>query len=108
MATGKKAKDIFTRTTKAPEISLEVAPRTFGRPKAAEPYQKVTIILYDRQILLLDKVALAIRERSGKSVRRAELVRALVEQAARSLNPEAKDFDKTVRSLLPSLEGDQE
>lgn len=103
MAVGKRAKDIFARTTKTPEIGLEVAPRVFGRPKAVEPYQKVTVCLYNRHVLLLDKVALAIREKTGKVVRRAELVRALVEKSAAGLNPEAKDFDKTVRSLLPSL-----
>jgi hypothetical protein len=100
MATGKKAKDIFTRTAKTPDIGLEVAPRIMGRPKTAEPYQKVTVCLFDRHVLLLDKVALAIREKTGKSVRRAELVRALVEQAAGMLNPEAKDFDKTIQNLL--------
>ena len=108
MATGKKAKDIFTRTAKSKkraDIGLEVAPRTKGRPQSAEPYQKVTVCLYDRQVLVLDKIALAIREKTGKSVRRAELIRAVVDQVAGKLKPEAKDFDKAVRSLLPDLEG---
>lgn len=104
MATGKKAKDIFTRTVRTPEIGLEAAPRIKGRPPASEPYDKVTIILFKRQVIQLDKVALAIREKTGQHVRRTELVRALVEQAAASLNPDAEDFDKTVRALLPNLE----
>jgi len=105
MATGKKAKDIFTRTRK-PDIGLEVAPRIkTGRPKV-EPYQKVTVCLFDRQTLWLDKLSLAIREKTGQHVARAELVRALVDRSADTIRldkPDA-DFDKAVRSLLPSLE----
>ena len=104
MATGKQALDIFQRTTgKRAEIKVEVPERIKGRPAAAEPYQKVTVVLYDRQILFLDKVALAIRERTGQMVHRAELIRAIVDKAAGGLNPDAPDFDKTVRDLFPVL-----
>ena len=104
MATGKKAKDIFTKTTKPADIGLEVAPRVKGRPKNGEPYQKVTVCLFDRQTLWLDKVRLAIREKTGKNVHRAELVRALVEHAAAWINlDKPEDFDKAVRSLLKGI-----
>jgi len=106
MATGKKAKDIFSQTVTPAKIGLEVAPRIKGRPPASEPYQKVTVCLFDRQVLFLDKVALAIRERTGKHVRRAELIRALIEDAAARIKPENPGFDKAVRSLLPQLQGD--
>ena len=102
MATGKTSKDIFTRTKKT-NIGLEVTPRIMGRPKAAEQYDKVTVCLFKRQTLWLDKVALAIREKTGQHVHRAELIRALVEQSTAALNPEAKDFDKAVRSLLKGI-----
>jgi len=105
MATGKKAKDIFTRTTKPADIGLEVAPRIKGRPRATEPYQKVTVCLFERHILFLDKVALAIREKTGRPVKRAELVRAIVDHASAWVRPDKPDFDKAVRSLLPGLEG---
>ena len=101
MATGKKAKDIFART-KPEDIGLKSKPRGHGR-QAAESYQKVTVCLFDRHVLFLDKVALAIREKTGQHVRRAELVRAIVDQAAAGIDPERKDFDKAVRSLLPGL-----
>lgn len=105
MATGKKALDIFTPTTgKRPDIGIEVPERITGRPRAAEPYQKVTVTLYERQILLLDKVALAIRERTGQAVSRAELIRAILDAGAGALNPEGKDFDKTIRGLFPVLQ----
>jgi len=106
MATGKKALDIFTPTTgKRADIGIEVAERIEGRPRAAEPYQKVTVTLYERQILNLDRVALVIRERTGQAVSRAELIRAVLDKAAGSLNPEAPDFDKNVRDLFPILKG---
>ncbi|MDZ4242251.1 MAG: hypothetical protein U1D99_05445 [Candidatus Omnitrophota bacterium] len=106
MATGKKALDIFTPTTgKRADIGIEVPERIEGRPRAAEPYQKVTVTLYERQILHLDKAALVIRERTGQAVSRAELIRAVLDKAAGSLNPEAPDFDKTIRGLFPILKG---
>ncbi len=106
MATGKKALDIFTPTMgKKADIGVEVAERVEGRPRAAEPYQKVTVTLYERQILSLDKVALVIRERTGQAVSRAELIRAVLDKVAGSLNPEAPDFDKNVRELFPVLKG---
>lgn len=102
MATGKKAKDIFQSTARKrkPDIGLETAPRTMGRPKAEEPYSKVTVILYDRHVLFLDKVALAIRERTGKIVKRAELVRDLVEYAAARVDPDTKGFEEAARELF--------
>ena len=108
MATGKKALDIFTPTTgKKADIGIEVKKRIEGRPRAAEPYQKVTVTLFERQIIALDKVALTIRERTGQAVSRAELIRALVDAAAGSLNPEGPDFDKTIRDLFPILKGEK-
>lgn len=105
MATGKKAKDIFTKTTgKRPKIGLEVAPRIKGRPKT-EPYQKVTVCLFDRHTLWLDKIALLIREKTGEHIARAELVRAIVDHAATWIEPDKKTFDKAIWDLLPSLRG---
>ncbi len=104
MATGKKALDIFTPTTgKKPKIGVEVPERIEGRPRAAEPYQKVTVTLFERQIIHLDKVALTIRERTGQAVSRAELIRAILDKVAGALNPEGPDFDKNVRDLFPIL-----
>jgi hypothetical protein len=100
MATGKRAKDIFQSTTRKPDIGLEVAPRVKGRPAGPE-YVKVTVVLFPKHVLFLDKVALAIRERTGKPVKRAELIRALVDRASTWIDPAGKDFDKTIRDLLP-------
>ena len=110
MATGKKALDIFTPTQflenlrgKGPDIGIEVAERIEGRPRAAEPYQKVTVTLCERHILYLGEVALVIRKRTGQAVSRSEMIRAIVDKVAGSLNPEGPDFDKNVRELFPVL-----
>lgn len=103
MATGKKVKDIFQSTTPNPGAGLEVAPQFKGRPQAAEPYKKVTVCLFNSHTLFLDKIALAIQERTGHHIPRAELIRAMVDHAAAWIDPKREDFDKTVRSLLPNL-----
>jgi len=104
MATGKKAKDIFAGTA-IPKVGKTAQPRIIGRPKTLEAYQKVTVCLYNRQTLWLDKVALLIREKTGQHVARAELVRAIVDHAAAWIRPDgpAVDFDKAVRSLLKGV-----
>ena len=101
MATGKKAKDIFQPTAR-PKVDLEVAPRygRQGRKPAEEEYSKVTVCLYDRHTLLLDKACLAVRELTGQRVFRAELLRAIVEVAVAGLDPSAPDFGKKVKALL--------
>jgi len=103
MAIGKKPLDIFAPTTKRPIIGKDVPERIKGRPAAAEATTKATISLPERQILFLDKVALAIRERTGEYVSRSELIRAIIDHDAGSLNTEGPDFDKTIRDLFPIL-----
>ena len=103
MATGKKVKDLFQSTTHKPGAGLEAAPQSKGRPQAAEPYKKVTVCLFNRHTLYLDKIALVIQEKTGQHIRRAELIRAMVDHAAAWIDPKREDFDKTIRSLLPGL-----
>lgn len=81
MATGKQAKDIFKRTSIPADIGREVTPRIKGRPKTEEPYQKVTVCLFDRQSIWLDQMSLNIRGKTGKNFSRAELIRILVDRA---------------------------
>jgi hypothetical protein len=42
-----------------------------------ETWSKVSVVLFDRQILHLDR--LATRARNGKSLNRAEIIRALID-----------------------------
>jgi hypothetical protein len=51
-----------------------------GRPPVHnETWSKVSVVLFDRQILLLDQLASAIRPKNGKQLNRAEIIRALID-----------------------------
>jgi hypothetical protein len=41
----------------------------------------VTVVLFDRQIVFLDRMAANIRAQSGAAISRAQLIRALVDAA---------------------------
>src|SRR6185436_8577695 len=54
------------------------APR--GRPPVHhETWSKVSVVLFDRQIVHLDRLATDIRGRSGKVLNPAEIIRALID-----------------------------
>jgi hypothetical protein len=51
-----------------------------GRPPVHdEAWTKVTVVLFDRQIAFLDRMAANIRAQSGAAISRAQLVRALLD-----------------------------
>jgi hypothetical protein len=51
-----------------------------GRPRVhSETWSKVSVVLFDRQIVHLDRLAADIRGRSGKVINRAEIIRALID-----------------------------
>ena len=51
-----------------------------GRPPVhRETWSKVSVVLFDRQILHLDRLATDIRSKSGKVLNRAEIIRALID-----------------------------
>jgi hypothetical protein len=51
-----------------------------GRPPVhRETWSKVSVVLFDRQILHLDRLATDIRGKSGKAVNRTEIIRALID-----------------------------
>ncbi len=102
MATGKKAKDIFKRTIGPANLGTEVE-RAVVRQKPTEPQMKITLYLFHRQVVFLERIALEILERTGKRVGRAEMIRALVDQAADKVNPNmpAEEFRKALQTILP-------
>src|SRR5947207_13027583 len=54
--------------------------RSRGRPPVhQETWSKVSVVLFDRQILHLDRLATDIRGKSGKVINRAEIIRALID-----------------------------
>ena len=51
-----------------------------GRPPVHnETWSKVSVVLFDRQIVHLDRLATDIRGKSGKVLNRAEIIRALID-----------------------------
>ncbi len=81
---GKTARDIFAATTAAP-APPEAARPSPGRPALhEEAWSKVTVVLLNRHIVFLDRLATNIRERTGTAIKRAEIIRALIDVLAES------------------------
>jgi hypothetical protein len=75
--TSKAPADIFAPTTR------NAGKRGPGRPPVHdEAWTKVTVVLFNRQIVFLDRLAAAIRAQTGAAISRAQLIRALVDAAA--------------------------
>ncbi len=54
--------------------------RKRGRPPIHdEAWTKVTVVLFNRQIVFLDRLAANIRAQSGATISRAQLIRSLVD-----------------------------
>lgn len=104
--TGKAAQDIFSPTrrvvkTEAP-APVPPVPAESPEPVQMEPLQaparrgpgrppvhddrwtKATVILLNRHIVFLDRLSSDIREKTGRAIKRAELIRALIEMLSES------------------------
>ena len=78
---GKTNGDISTPTKPGPRQ----AGRRPGRPPIhEEAWTKVTVVLFNRQIVFLDRLAANIRAQSGAAISRAQLIRALLDAVADS------------------------
>lgn len=74
----KQPPDIF-----APTRRTGSAKRGPGRPPVHdEAWTKVTVVLFNRQIVFLDRLAASIRAQSGAAISRAQLLRSLVDAVA--------------------------
>lgn len=78
----KTADDIFSARV---ENSEHERPRRRGRrPSHTEHWTKVTVVLFDRQIVFLDRLAADIRAASGVAISRAHVIRALIDALSES------------------------
>ena len=78
MAIGKKSTDIFTPADQDER-------RGPGRPVIHdEAWTKASVVMMDRQLVYLDELAIEMRKASGAVIRRAEIIRALVDALAES------------------------
>lgn len=74
----KASSDIFPTTRK-----VSAGKRKPGRPPVHdEAWTKVTVVLFNRQIVFLDRLAANIRAQSGAAISRAQLIRALLDAVA--------------------------
>lgn len=75
-----------TRKLYAPSGSVRGKARRRARrgrpPIHFEPWTKATVVLLDRQIRFLDRLAGTIRRRTGAPISRAQLIRGFVEAVA--------------------------
>ncbi len=68
------------RAGEAPSAQSGARPRKRGRPPIHdEAWTKVTVVLFNRQVLFLDRLAANIRAQSGANISRAQLIRSLVD-----------------------------
>ena len=71
----KHSKDIFAATRRT-----GLSTRKPGRPPVhEEAWTKVTVVLFNRQIVFLDRLAANIRAQSGAAISRAQLIRGLLD-----------------------------
>ena len=77
---GKNAPDIFTPSR---PNGRQPTGRRPGRPPIHdEAWTKVTVVLFNRQIVFLDRMAANIRAQNGAAISRAQLIRALLDATA--------------------------
>src|SRR5688500_12625227 len=74
---------ITTNTIEGVRVSPAKSNR--GRPIVhTEPWAKITVVLLDRHVAYLDRLAIDIRLKHGKAISRAEIIRGLIEAAYQS------------------------
>lgn len=65
--------------------TMREEPPSPGRPPLhEEAWRKVTVVLLNRHMVFLDRLATDIRERTGTAMTRAEIIRALIDVLAES------------------------
>src|SRR5678815_1590405 len=79
---GKSGEDIFVPPVESSDADR---PKKRGRrPPHTEHWTKVTVVLFDRQIVFLDRLGADIRAASGVAISRAHVIRALIDALSES------------------------
>ena len=66
-------------------VRVSPAKSNRGRPIVhTEPWAKITVVLLDRHVAYLDRLAIDIRLKHGKAISRAEIIRGLIEASFQS------------------------
>ncbi len=80
---GKTGVDIFTAPAAGVDV-IDVPKKRGRRPSHTEHWTKVTVVLFDRQIVFLDRLGADIRAASGVAISRAHVIRALIDALSES------------------------
>lgn len=113
---GSQANDLFQNTAE-PNQKIESTPKpgsapVGGRPKfyQGDAVEKTTLTLYRKHLLLLDRLALDVKEQSGVCIDRGAIIRGLlaaVEESGidlRSCQNES-DVTKAIQSVIGMKNG---
>ena len=79
---GKSGEEIFSAA--GGDASAAPPKRRGRRPSHTEHWTKVTVVLFDRQIVFLDRLSADIRSASGVAISRAHVIRALIDALSES------------------------
>ena len=79
---GKSGEEIFSGP--AGDLAPTQPKRRGRRPSHTEHWTKVTVVLFDRQIVFLDRLSADIRSASGVAISRAHVIRALIDALSES------------------------
>ena len=78
---GKSGDEIFVPRV---EDAAQQPKKRGRRPSHTEHWTKVTVVLFDRQIVFLDRLGADIRAASGVAISRAHVIRALIDALSES------------------------
>lgn len=79
---GKSGVDIFVPRVESSDADR---PKKRGRrPSHTEQWTKVTVVLFDRQIVFLDRLGADIRASNSVAISRAHIIRALIDALTES------------------------
>jgi hypothetical protein len=79
---GTSGAEIFVPRVESSDVAQ---PKKRGRrPSHTEHWTKVTVVLFDRQIVFLDRLGADIRAASGVAISRAHVIRALIDALSES------------------------
>ncbi len=81
---GKSGQDIFIPRVEGESSDTDRPKKRGRRPSHTELWTKVTVVLFDRQIVFLDRLGADIRAASGVAISRAHVIRALIDALSES------------------------
>jgi len=101
---GKSADDIFL--PRVPGDDGDRPKKRGRRPSHTENWTKVTVVLFDRQIVFLDRLGADIRAASGVAISRAHVIRALIDALSESdLDLTGTRSESDLRAILTARLG---